>query len=666
MSRQLGHYEIVGELGRGGMGVVWKALDPALGRVVAIKELAPTLADDPALVERFLREARSMAALSDPHIVNIHFIGQENGRPFFVMELVDGESLSSILRRLGRLELADALKIVQQTARGLASAHERGVVHRDIKPGNLLLDTRGRVRIADFGIALPTRDPAQKLTGTGEFIGTPGYVSPEICKGQGVDARSDIFSLGVVLFEMLSGRMPFTDASPLGLMLEVVNAQIPDLRTLNDQVDADTVAILARMVAKEPADRYQDGAELAAALAAHPLVADGRPPALVVRPPTDSQTAAMALQQPRVPTPPPVLSPSGAASTTPRAARAAAAAAPQVGASTVARVTPAARRTMRRDLLLVAAVVLVLGGTAFAFRGYLGEFGNGFRDGFVAGRISNPVPASHADGAVPAGAAALTAGGPASGSMATAAPAAVAPAPTGADPAAGAAAAGPGKKAEGIASAEPGGTAPAAASGTPQVPAAVSDAPTSSATPAPAAAGASPAAASAAVPASASAAPAPRRAPAPAPPPAPPRVVVVALGDLALAGPAQQRIENYLADAGHQLADAEAIAGLAGAGDVAGMLQAARRHARVLVLVRAEVTGSRELYFHGNHDTAYSAQLSARAYDTASGQPLAPGFRHQLEFAALNAAARANATLDPELARLERSLAPALRGRDRG
>jgi hypothetical protein len=666
MTRQLGHYEIVGELGRGGMGVVWKALDPALGRVVAIKELAPTLADDPALVERFLREARSMAALSDPHIVNIHFIGQEHGRPFFVMELVDGESLSSILRRLGRLELADALKIVQQTARGLASAHERGVVHRDIKPGNLLLDTRGRVRIADFGIALPTRDPAQKLTGTGEFIGTPGYVSPEICKGQGVDARSDIFSLGVVLFEMLSGRMPFTDASPLGLMLEVVNAQIPDLRTLNDQVDADTVAILARMVAKEPADRYQDGAELAAALAAHPLVADGRPPALVVRPPTDSQTAAMALQQPRVPTPPPVLSPSGAASTAPRAARAAPpAAAPAVGASTVARATPVARHTMRRDLLLVAAVVLVLGGTAFAFRGYLGEFGNGFRDGFVAGRISNPVPASHAD-ASPAGAGALTAGGPASGSTTAAPTAAAAPAPTGTDPITGGAAAGSGKKANGIASTETGSTALAAATATSDAPAAAADAPMSTASPASSTVAATPAAAGPAVPASANAAPAPRRAPAPAPPPAPPRVVVVALGDLALAGPAQQRIENYLADAGHQLADAEAIAGLAGAGDVAGMLQAARRHARVLVLVRAEVTGSRELYFHGNHDTAYSAQLSARAYDTASGQPLAPGFRHQLEFAALNAAARANATLDPELARLERSLAPALRGRDRG
>jgi hypothetical protein len=659
MTRQLGHYEIVGELGRGGMGVVWKALDPALGRVVAIKELAPTLADDPALVERFLREARSMAALSDPHIVNIHFIGQEQGRPFFVMELVDGESLSSILRRLGRLELADALKIVHQTARGLASAHEHGMVHRDIKPGNLLLDTRGRVRIADFGIALPTRDLAQKLTGTGEFIGTPGYVSPEICKGQGVDARSDIFSLGVVLFEMLSGRMPFTDASPLGLMLEVVNAQIPDLRALNDQVDAATLQILARMVAKEPAERYQDGAELAAALAAHPLVADGRAPALVVRPPTDSETAAMALQQPRVPTPPPVLSPSGASSTAPRPARGVAAPAAAIGSATVARAPAAARPTMRRDLLVMAAVVLVLGGTAFAFRGYLGEFGNGFRDGFVAGRISNPVPASHADGRPPSavGAPAQDTGG-SSAAVATldaaATPAGGQAMVTGADA---------GKK---VAVADDAGAlAAASTTGRPEAPEPGPPAAATATASTPAAASGPSAATTPALPAIANVAPPPRRA-AVAPPPAPARVVVVALGDPALAGPAQQRIENYLADAGHQLADAGTIAGLAGAGDVAGMLQAARRHARVLVVVRADIVGSRELFFHGNRDTAYSAQLSARAYDTASGQPLAPGFRQQLEFAALNAAARANEAVDPELARLERALAPALRGRDRG
>ena len=162
---------------------------------------------------------------------------------------------------------------MQQAALGLASAHRRGLVHRDVKPANLLVDTAGRVRVADFGIALPTRDAATKLTGTGEFVGTPGYVSPEICNGQPVDARSDVFSLGVVLFEMLTGRLPFADTSPLRLMLDVVNAQIPDVQEINGAVDAEAAAILAKMVAKDPAERFQHAGEVAEALGRHPLVA---------------------------------------------------------------------------------------------------------------------------------------------------------------------------------------------------------------------------------------------------------------------------------------------------------------------------------------------------------------------------------------------------------
>src|SRR5690606_31530920 len=387
MKGRLGHYEIIAELGRGGMGVVHKALDPALGRVVAIKELAPALADDPALVERFLREARSMAALSDPHIVGIHFIGQENGRPFFVMEFVEGESLGSMLRRLGKLPVADTLKILHQTALGLATAHERGVIHRDIKPGNILVDVKGRVRIADFGIALPANDPAQKLTGTGEFIGTPGYTSPEVCKGLPIDARSDLFSLGVVMFEMLSGRMPFTDNSPLGLMLEVVNAQIPDIHSLNEEVDGKTAAVLAKMVAKDPAERYQSARELAQDLARHPLVSDGRPLTVSVVPPADSQTVIAALSQPRVPTPPPVVSSADAIDTRPRGNRPAPANDP---GATVVRAPAPASSGRQRLAAGIALAALVLAGTAFAFRDYFSGFANGFRDGFVAGKVSNP------------------------------------------------------------------------------------------------------------------------------------------------------------------------------------------------------------------------------------------------------------------------------------
>lgn len=271
MKAKIGHYDIVTELGRGGMGVVYKGHEPALNRYVAIKVLSPALAHDEGIKERFLREARSMASLNDPHIIQIYFIGEDDGQPFFAMEFVEGESLSSYLKREGRMTPQAAARVMYQTATGLASAHDRGVIHRDIKPGNLMLDQRGRIKIADFGIAL-TNDVSKKLTSTGEFVGTPGYLSPEVCTGQRVDQRSDIFSLGIVLFELLTGRMPFTDESPLGLLLEVVRAEIPDVRQLNADVDAELTAILTRMTAKDPAQRYQSCHELAEDLVRHPLV----------------------------------------------------------------------------------------------------------------------------------------------------------------------------------------------------------------------------------------------------------------------------------------------------------------------------------------------------------------------------------------------------------
>ena len=161
---------------------------------------------------------------------------------------------------------------------GLATAHDRGVIHRDIKPGNLMINTRGAIKIADFGIALSNHDFSKKLTTTGEFVGTPGYLSPEVCLGKPVDQRSDIFSLGIVMFEMLTGRMPFTDESPLGLMLEVVKAEIPDVREINARCRSrDRAHSRSSMIAKDPAERYQSCHDLMADLGAHPLVAKGGP-----------------------------------------------------------------------------------------------------------------------------------------------------------------------------------------------------------------------------------------------------------------------------------------------------------------------------------------------------------------------------------------------------
>ena len=277
MKTRLGHYDIVAELGRGGMGVVYKGHESSLNRYVAIKVLADSLAHDEGVKERFLREARSMAALNDPHIIQIYYIGEDEGQPFFVMEFVEGESLGTLLKREHKVAVGPAAKIIYQTALGLATAHDKGVIHRDIKPGNLMVSSRGSIKIADFGIALSNQDMSKKLTSTGEFVGTPGYLSPEVCLGHQVDQRSDIFSLGIVLFEMLAGRMPFTDESPLGLMLEVVRAEIPDVRQLNGEVDEKIAWILSKMIAKEPADRYQSCHELAEDLLAHPLVSKPGP-----------------------------------------------------------------------------------------------------------------------------------------------------------------------------------------------------------------------------------------------------------------------------------------------------------------------------------------------------------------------------------------------------
>ncbi len=254
--KKFGHYEVTAELGRGGMGVVYKGYEPSLNRKVAIKCLAKHLLDDEDLVERFTREAKATAALNDPNVIQIYFIGKEQGQPFFAMEYIEGQSLDDILKGGNSLSVAHAKNILKQACMGLAAAHKLDLVHRDIKPANIMITTDGTLKIVDFGIAR-TREYGDKLTNTGEFVGTPGYLSPEVCIGQEVDERSDIFSLGIVFYEMLAGKVPFENDSPLGLMLEVVQSDIPDIRALNKKVDKKTSYILNKMIAKSPDERYQ-------------------------------------------------------------------------------------------------------------------------------------------------------------------------------------------------------------------------------------------------------------------------------------------------------------------------------------------------------------------------------------------------------------------------
>ena len=268
MFTEIGHYKVDSELGRGGMGVVYKAHEAALDRYVAIKMLANQVAGDQQMVARFQREARSVAALNHPNVTQIYFIGQEKGQPYFVMEFVDGETLSRLIRRELRLPTDLAARILLQAASGLEAAHRRGIIHRDIKPANIMISKQGLVKVTDFGIAR-LQDPLQKLTATGEFLGTPGYLSPEVCLGEEMDHRSDIFSLGIVLYEMLTGITPFKNDSPLAMMREVVEAAIPNVRGLNDDVDDVLSAILDKMVAKKREQRYQSCREIISDLEAY-------------------------------------------------------------------------------------------------------------------------------------------------------------------------------------------------------------------------------------------------------------------------------------------------------------------------------------------------------------------------------------------------------------
>ncbi len=259
--KKFGHYEVTSELGRGGMGVVYKAWEPSLNRHVAIKALGEHLLGDEGLIERFTREAKSMAAINHPNVIQVYYIGMEERQPYFAMEFIEGVSLDDLLRGNHVLNVSHAKEILRQACAGLAVAHELELVHRDIKPANLMLCDDGTVKVVDFGIA-QTREYGDKLTNTGEFVGTPGYLSPEVCTGKDVDSRSDIFALGIVFYEMLAGKVPFENDSPLGLMLEVVQAEIPDIRGVNKKVDKKTSYILEKMIAKNPDERFQSCQEV--------------------------------------------------------------------------------------------------------------------------------------------------------------------------------------------------------------------------------------------------------------------------------------------------------------------------------------------------------------------------------------------------------------------
>jgi serine/threonine protein kinase len=256
-------YEILEELGRGGMGIVYRARERQLEREVAIKVLPFTLAFDRELVERFLREARTAAALEHTNIVPIYRVGRRGDVIFFVMKLLRGQSVSDRLRNKGRLSAGETRQVIIETAAALGYAHRRGVVHRDVKPDNLRHDEDGRCVVTDFGIARSAG--ATRLTTTGMSVGTPKYMSPEQARAKDVDGRSDIYSLGIVGYECLTGNPPFDAGDALGTLMKHIQAPLPR-PSFDSDSDRALYAVIERMLAKHPEDRFRDADELIAAL----------------------------------------------------------------------------------------------------------------------------------------------------------------------------------------------------------------------------------------------------------------------------------------------------------------------------------------------------------------------------------------------------------------
>lgn len=599
---RIGHYRIVEEMGRGGMGVVYKGYEESLSRFVAIKVLAEHLTRDPQFVKRFQREAQAAARISHPHIVPIYYVGEDGGRHYFAMEYLTGGSLESELHRSGRVEPLRAAQWMLETARGLAAAHAEGLIHRDIKPANLMLDREGHVKIGDFGLAKATTQ-ATRLTGTGYFLGSPGYLSPEQCRGEELDGRSDIYSLGVTFYELLSGQIPFSGDSPAALVLNIIQSEPPAIENLNPNVDGELRRILGRMMAKERDARYPSARELVRDLDAYVLVAGRGGPADTAAAPTrlraDTELA------PTVAEPAP-------------AQRAAAPGTSGAGAETVvsqpaaaAPATPTPRRSSRLGLLvasIVIAGILVAGAAGWALwswmRQGLQSWGaQASTDDGVSTLVDDAAASAHGDE-------------PAS----TAPPVAMSE-PSPEEPGHGAENGGVGAASVPASSATPQGDVPGVAESAAERAAATT---VSSPT---------------------------------APPGAPGSIAVVALGERLMAGHVEEYLEERLRAHGHTLVDEKAtVAGLTlfqGDQDpsIESVLDLLRPLAERLVLVEVEYLGDRSLTYLGRGDVAYRSRVSVRALDLASGGPVGVAVEEEVEYTELNATRAARKSLGTEIRR---------------
>ncbi|HLW51927.1 MAG TPA: protein kinase [Candidatus Angelobacter sp.] len=353
---RIGRYEIVGELGRGAMGVVYKATDPNIGRTVALKTMRVDVhgLESADLMRRFKNEARAAGLLNHPNIVTIYDAGEHDGVFYIAMECLEGTTLQELLAER-RMEPAEVVRFSQEISKGLDYAHSHGIVHRDVKPANIMITRSGTVKIMDFGIA----KAGGSMTGTGQVLGTPSYMSPEQVKGKSLDGRADLFSLGVILYEMLTAEKPFAGQNVTTIIYKIVNENPIPPRELDATIPAALSALVIKALAKSPDERYQSGVELARDLEAFKQA--GSRPAPAVQP---STVPAAALAQKTVALP--VMPAAGSAGRTPAPATVA-----NVKTAVAARKPSNIGLRKRRGGMIAAwVVVLLLGSVAGAFAYY--------------------------------------------------------------------------------------------------------------------------------------------------------------------------------------------------------------------------------------------------------------------------------------------------------
>jgi tRNA A-37 threonylcarbamoyl transferase component Bud32 len=260
---KFGRYEIKSELGRGGMATVYRAYDPLFDREVALKVLPREMLHDPQFRTRFDRELKIVAGLEHPAIVPVYDVGEEDGQPYFVMRYMSGGSLAGEIEK-GRFSLEDAARIIEKVAQGLTYAHKKGIVHRDLKPDNILFDNTGSPFISDFGVAKLT-ESTSSLTGSG-VIGTPAYMSPEQAQGVEIDSRSDVYGLGVIVYQMLSGQQPYSADTPMGVVVKHITEPVPEILKTLPSLPYDVDQVIKTSMAKDKTKRYSTTVDLARAL----------------------------------------------------------------------------------------------------------------------------------------------------------------------------------------------------------------------------------------------------------------------------------------------------------------------------------------------------------------------------------------------------------------